>query len=61
MSEILKVFLDANSAPTETTWWLILDCGHWYHWSGLFAPKGTHLACPSCNKPIAVTGLDSDV
>ena len=33
MSAILKVFPD-HTIKDKTTWWIILDCGHWYHWTG---------------------------
>ena len=44
-SEILQVFRIGH----PPTWWLILDCGHWYHWTGTDAPKSkVEFPCPSC-------------
>jgi len=50
MSEILAVLKVRKS----TAHWLILDCGHWYKWTGAQRPPrtGTDLACPSCKLPV---------
>lgn len=54
MSEILQTFTDPTIADTPT-WWLILACGHWYHWTGATAPKSTaDIPCPRCKPPIRV-------
>lgn len=54
MSAILKVFPD-HMIKDKTTWWLILDCQHWYHWTGKDAPTAdADLPCPNCRPPIAV-------
>ena len=47
MSEILAV---VESASTLGAYWIILDCGHWYKWSGDQMPPepGTELSCPGC-------------
>jgi len=46
MSEILQVFKRTGTA------WLILGCGHWYHWDNAKAPKvGAAFGCPAC-KPL---------
>ena len=30
-------------------WWLILDCGHWYKWTGQTGPKADRdFPCPTC-------------
>lgn len=58
MSEILKTFVDHMIAH-KRTWWLILDCGHWYHWTGKEAPKAdVDFPCPECKPPIAVVTRD---
>jgi hypothetical protein len=47
MSEILATckVKDANG------WWLILECGHWYKWTGAVAPPiGDDIDCPSDTK-----------
>ena len=53
MSEILKTFED-NMILDRPTWWLILECGHWYHWTGDKAPAGPDIPCPDCAAPITV-------
>jgi hypothetical protein len=54
MSEILKTFADHMIAH-HPTWWVILDCGHWYHWTGKAAPKSEgEFPCPECAPPITV-------
>jgi hypothetical protein len=47
MSEILAIF----GSRTSRGYYLILDCGHWYHWDGKRPRVGTSLDCPSC-KPL---------
>lgn len=43
-----KAFVDHMIAH-KRTWWLILDCGHWYHWTGKEAPKAdVDFPCPEC-------------
>ena len=59
MSEILKIFTD-NMIKDRPTWWLILDCHHWYHWTGDSQPKNNNLNCPDCKPPIVIKRL-SDV
>lgn len=49
MSEILKIFVDLMIID-RPTWWVILDCGHWYHWTGAKPPEGEELDCPHCNQ-----------
>lgn len=45
MSEILAV----RKATKSTAHWVILDCGHWYKWTGVKRPKeGAEFDCPSC-------------
>ena len=57
MSAILKTF-DDHMIENRTTWWLILDCGHWYHWTGDEAPKADSVfPCPDCKRPIVVKSL----
>lgn len=54
MSAILKIFAD-HMIKDRTTWWVILECGHWYHWTGDYAPgMKTDFPCPSCKPPITV-------
>ena len=46
MSAILKVFPD-HTIKDKTTWWIILDCGHWYHWTGETKPNDkVDFPCP---------------
>jgi hypothetical protein len=53
MSEILAA---PKVRKPGSGWWLILDCEHWYKWTGAKAPRvGTELDCPSCKPPIVVT------
>lgn len=59
MSVILAAFVD-HMIEHRPTWWVILDCGHWYHWTGDAAPTGTSLPCPSCAPPIAIVPLPSE-
>lgn len=48
MSAILKTFVD-HMIHSKPTWWVILDCDHWYHWTGDKAPKADgDFPCPSC-------------
>jgi hypothetical protein len=49
MSEILKKFKE----PGRRVWWLPLDCGHWYKWTGPAKPPrvGAELDCPACGLP----------
>lgn len=44
MSEIIVVY------GQQTRFFLILDCGHWYKWTGTAAPpaNGDEFRCPSC-------------
>jgi hypothetical protein len=57
MSEITKVFTD-HMIQDRPTWWVILDCGHWYHWTGEKAPKfDGAFPCPDCKPPIQVVDL----
>lgn len=46
MSRILKAFLEYDDVGRKS-WYLLLDCDHWYHWTGTTAPTGS-LNCPSC-------------
>lgn len=47
MSEILAVL---KVQKPGSGWWLILDCSHWYKWTGA-KPAFEELDCPSC-KPL---------
>ncbi len=50
MSEILDDYKPRRRACR----YLILDCGHWFKWTGGNAPKvGAEFDCPSC-KTISV-------
>lgn len=31
-----------------TSWWMILDCGHWYKWTGAKRPSAEPFPCPEC-------------
>lgn len=55
MSQILKTFTDSELSQigAPQTWWLILDCGHWYHWTGDATPAGDMIDCPACH-PVGV-------
>lgn len=54
MSAILKTFPD-HMVANRTTWWVILDCEHWYHWTGDKAPReDIDFPCPSCRPTIAI-------
>ena len=46
MTEIVDIFkVRAGSGG----WWLILNCGHWYKWTGPKVPKvGAYFRCPDC-------------
>lgn len=60
MSEILSVV----KVRGQRAWWLILDCGHWYKWTGDKPPKvGAEFRCPSDTlptvEPIADEGSES--
>lgn len=48
MSEVLDVF--ADHPGNRPGWWVILSCGHWYHWTGDKPPKqpDDNFPCPSC-------------
>jgi hypothetical protein len=50
MSEILDVRENKGGG-----WWLILDCGHWFKWTGYtdLPVIGDDFPCPS-DKPIVV-------
>ena len=54
MSEILSVI----KLRGRVAWWIILDCGHWYKWSGEHKPPrvGKELDCPSCKQITVVPG-----
>ena len=57
MSAIIKTFIDCMII-NRPTWWLILDCGHWYHWTGDKEPKAdSDFPCPDCKLPIVVKPL----
>jgi hypothetical protein len=56
LSAILKTF--ADRMIDKTTWWVILDCGHWYHWTGDDAPH-SDVPCPSCRKPSVARRADN--
>lgn len=43
MSEILATVKVAEGRG----WWLILECGHWYKWTGSEPPSGDEIDCPS--------------
>jgi len=47
MAEIIEKFKKASEAGT---WFLILECGHWFKWfSGSRPPKkGKSMRCPVC-------------
>lgn len=51
MSEILDVLVGSQA------YWLILDCGHWYKWTGDAPPPetGADFRCPGCT-PVTVSG-----
>ena len=39
--------LDVQKNGTGNGWWVILECGHWYKWTGELPPKiGTQFNCP---------------
>ena len=57
MPEILKTFVD-NMIQDHSTWWLILECGHWYHWTGKYAPMHNSIDCPSCKPLITIKELE---
>ena len=45
MSTILAVV----KVRQATAWWLILDCGHWYKWTGEKPLKvNGEIRCPNC-------------
>lgn len=45
MSEILA----ALKRRGQPSYWLILDCGHWYKWGNAKAPKANaDFPCPEC-------------
>lgn len=55
MSQILKTFTHRQQG-FPNTWWLILDCGHWYHWTGVEAPNANEpFQCPSCHPPVVLS------
>lgn len=45
MSKILKSFPD-YTIKDKITWWLILECGHWYHWTDDKEPNINDIPCP---------------
>lgn len=47
MSEVLAVY------KIKRDGWVILDCGHWYKWTGLEPPPkiGKPFPCPICRAP----------
>jgi hypothetical protein len=54
MSGILKVVTD-HLIKDHPTYWLILDCGHWFHWTGAKMHNvNEDFPCPSCEPPIVV-------
>lgn len=57
MSEILKTFTERIKGG-PTSFWLILDCSHWYHWTGKKPPVGAEFDCPDCKPPIVVMGVE---
>lgn len=60
MREISRVLFDPleKSIVGKGHCYLILDCGHWYHWTGEKAPKeGGEFPCPDCQPPITIVEL----
>ncbi len=58
MSQILKTFAD-HMIANKTTWWVILECGHWYHWPGDHEPRADRdFPCLTCEPPITVVRPD---
>lgn len=48
-SIVLQIFLDRMVAK-QLTWFVILDCGHWYRWTGQIASGvGCNVACLKCS------------
>ena len=39
-------------------WWLILDCGHWFKWTGAKPPSGDEFQCVSC-RPLPIVVSDT--
>lgn len=57
MSSVVQVFRDDMIAD-RPTYWVILDCDHWYHWTADNPPKQNDedFPCPNCGpKPILAT------
>ena len=53
-SEILAVL---KVRKPGSGWWLMLDCSHWYKWTGDKAlSKGGELDCPSCSANLIAPG-----
>jgi hypothetical protein len=52
-SEILRALIVVQHG-FPTSWYLILDCGHWYHWTGSPAPDSKTFLCPNCEPPLTV-------
>jgi len=43
----LQEIIDVQKNDTSNGYWLILDCGHWYKWTGKLLPKiGDEFRCP---------------
>jgi len=59
MAGVLKIF-DDNMIKDHTTWWLILECGHWYHWTGNSKPNSNNIDCPSCGPLISIKKYESN-
>lgn len=59
MSAVLKIFPDFM-IKDRPTWWVILECGHWYHWTGDAKPEeDKDFPCPSCKSTIIAESLGS--
>ena len=54
MSKILQVFPDDSFNKTPLSWYLVLDCGHWYLWTRGKLPPVHSFDCPNCQPPSVV-------
>jgi len=56
MTEILKQFKDGRG----NSWFFILACGHWFHWTGRKRViDSNEFDCPNCRPPIGVVHPDA--
>lgn len=59
MREILKT-LKVKGLDGVASRYLILSCGHWYHWTGKDAPTGDDFKCPGCYLPAVSFGATEE-